>query len=242
MLAQEQQHNMLMRERGFNLIEILIVVAIAGIAMAIAVPNLQSQIVSSRTRAVAESIQSGLLLARSEAIKRNALMRFQLVSTMTNTCATSATSRLWVVTQYTTINSRGEPWLRCDVNNYSPPDQEEPCPATQTLAAYNALGGNAPTCATDPFIAYKSGTETATSVDVAATPATVGALAGFVITFGPLGQLVANFDGATTQAATVASIAVGPSAGVTGRRYRVLVNANGTVRLCNPDATDAMAC
>lgn len=233
---------MLNAARGFNLIELLIVLAIAGIAMAIAVPNLQSQIVSSRTRGVAESIQSGLLLARSEAIKRNALMRFQLVSTMDATCAASATSRLWLVTQYTgattPANTRGEPWLRCNMNAYSPPDQEEPCPTTPAYA------GNAASCAVDPFIAYKSGTETATNVDVAASPSAVGSLAGLVVTFGPLGQLAANFDGTATQAATVATISVGPSTGVEGRRYRVQVNANGTVRLCNPDApsTDAMAC
>lgn len=53
-----------MRESGFNLIEILIVVAIAGIALGIAVPNLQEMIVTARTRGVSESIQSGLLLAR----------------------------------------------------------------------------------------------------------------------------------------------------------------------------------
>jgi type IV fimbrial biogenesis protein FimT len=233
-----------MRQRGFNLIELLVVIAIAGIAMAIALPNLQEAIVSSRTRAVAESIQSGLMLARSEAIKRNALMRFQLVSTMDGTCATSATSRLWVVTQYTgatttpTTNTRGVPWSRCDVNAYSPPDQEEPCPTTP------AYSGNAPSCAVDPFIAYKSGTETAANVDVSASPSSVGSLSGFLITFGPLGQLVASFDGTTTQVATTATISVSPSAGATGRRYQVRVNANGTVRLCNPDApgTDAMAC
>ncbi|OHC61424.1 MAG: hypothetical protein A3H93_07750 [Rhodocyclales bacterium RIFCSPLOWO2_02_FULL_63_24] len=233
---------MLTAERGFNLIELMIVVVIVGIAMAIAVPSLESQIVSSRTRGVAESIQSGLLLARSEAIKRNALTRFQLVSTMDATCAASATSRLWVVTQFTgattPANTRGEPWLRCDVNAYSPPDQEEPCPTTP------AYSGNAASCAADPFIAYKSGTETATNVDVFASPSAVGSLAGFLVTFGPLGQLAANYDGTATQAATAASISVGPSNGVSGRRYRVQVNANGTVRLCNPDApsSDAMAC
>ncbi|MCX7148367.1 MAG: prepilin-type N-terminal cleavage/methylation domain-containing protein [Rhodocyclales bacterium] len=231
-----------MRERGFNLIELLVVLAIAGIALAIAVPNLQSQIVSARTRAVAESIQSGLLLARSEAIKRNGMMRFQLVSTMDASCAASATSRLWVVTQYTAAttpaNTRGQPWSLCHVNAYSPPDQEEPCPASP------AYSGNATSCVTDPFIAYQSGTETAASVDVSASPATTGAIAGLLVTFGPMGQLLGNYDGSSTQAATTATVSVGPSSGVAGRRYQVLVRANGGVRLCNPDAavTDAMAC
>ena len=237
-----------MRESGFNLIEILIVVAIAGIALGIAVPNLQEMIVTARTRGVAESIQSGLLLARSESIKRNALMRFQFVSTMTSACVASASSRLWVVTQYTGAttpsNTRGEPWARCHIAGYSPPDQEEPCP---TSPAYTVdLAANPPTaasCNADPFIAYKSSTESVPNVDVSATPATVGALAGFVITFGPLGQVVPSFDGTTTQPATTATVAVGPSSGA-GRRYRVTVSANGSVRLCSPDLPvgNSMAC
>lgn len=238
-----------MYQRGFSLLETLTVVVIAGIAMAIAVPNLQSMIVSARTRGVAESIQAGLLLARSEAIKRNGLMRFQLVSTMTSACAASATSRLWVVTQYTGAttpsNTRGEPWGRCHIAGYSPPDQEEPCPTSPAYTVDTAA--NPPTaasCTADPFIAFKSSTDTAANVDVAATPSTVGSLAGFVITFGPLGQLVANFDGSTTQAATSASIAVGPTSGSSGRRYRVTVSSNGSVRLCSPDRPvgDPLAC
>ncbi len=231
-----------MRERGFNLVEMLIVLAIAGIVLAVAVPNLQDMIVSARTRGVAESIQSGLLLARSESIKRNAMMRFQLVSSMDSSCAASATSRLWVVSQFTSAttpsNTRGEPWSRCAVAGYSPPDQEEPCPATP------AYSGNAASCAADPFIAYKSATDTATNVDISASPATTGALTGLLVTYGPMGQLVANYDGASTQAAAAATISVGPSTGASGRRYQVLVKANGGVRLCSPDAPtgDAMAC
>lgn len=227
-----------MRVRGFSMVELMTVLVIAGIAMAIAVPQLQSQIVSARSRAVAESIQSGLLLARSEAIKRNGLMRFQLISAMVAACAPSATSRLWVVTQFTGANTRGEPWGLCDKAAYAPPDQEEPCPVTP------AYSGSAASCAADPFIAYKSGTEDATHVAVAAAPATTGALAGFLVTFGPLGQLAANFDGAATPAGTAATIDVAPSAGIEGRRYRIQINTNGNVRLCNPDAVapDAMTC
>jgi prepilin-type N-terminal cleavage/methylation domain-containing protein len=231
-----------MRDTGFSLIELMVVIAIAGIALAIAVPNLQDSIISSRTRGVAESIQSGLLLARSESIKRNGMMRFQLVSTMDVGCTASATSRLWVVTQFTaatspTTNTRGEPWGRCQINPYVPPDQEEPCPTTPAYA------GNAASCGADPFIAYKSDSENMPGVVVSATPATTGTRAGLIVTYGPMGQLVANFDGTSTSAATTATIAVGPS-GSTGRRYRVLVRSNGAVRLCNPDlpSTDAMAC
>lgn len=238
-----------MRQLGFSLVELIIVVMIAGIALGIAVPNLQESIVSARTRGVAESIQTGLTLARSEAIKRNAMMRFQLVSTMDATCVASATSRLWVVTQFTTAttpsNTRGVPWSACNVRPYSPPDQEEPCPTTPAYTvATSADPPTAASCQADPFIAYKSATDTTPSVDVSATPATTGALGGLLVTFGPMGQLLSNWDGTSSVASSTATIAVGPSSGIAGRRFRVLVRSNGAVRLCNPDAGsgDAMAC
>lgn len=174
-------------------------------------------------------------------------MRFQLVSTMTSPARP--------------VPRRGYGWLRniparrrrqiraaslgrVAISRATPPDQEEPCP---TSPAYTVdLAANPPTaasCSADPFIAYKSSTESVPNVDVSATPATVGALAGFVITFGPLGQVVPSFDGTTTQPATTATVAVGPSSG-TGRRYRVTVSANGSVRLCSPDLPvgNSMAC
>ncbi|MBK9349835.1 MAG: prepilin-type N-terminal cleavage/methylation domain-containing protein [Sulfuritalea sp.] len=100
-----------MLARGFSLIEMLIVIAIAGIVLAIAVPSFQETIVNGRSRGVAESIQFGLIKARSDAISRNAPMRFQLVSTLDATCTASSTSRLWVVTQYTGPDRPGQyPW------------------------------------------------------------------------------------------------------------------------------------
>jgi len=79
-----------MRCRGFSLMEIMLVLVIAGIMLAIAVPSFQETMVSGRIRGVAESIQFGLIQARSEAISRNAPMRFQLVSTLDASCTASA--------------------------------------------------------------------------------------------------------------------------------------------------------
>lgn len=238
-----------MKQRGFNLVEMMIVLVIAGIALAIAVPNLQESIVSARTRGVAESIQTGLLLARSEAIKRNAMMRFQLVSSMDSSCGASATSRLWVVSQFTSAttpaNTRGAPWSACHIKPYLPPDQEEPCP---TAPAYTvnttASPPTASGCTSDPFIVYKSETDLMPSVDVSASPATTGTLGGVLVTYGPMGQLVSNWDGTSTVAAATPTISIGPTAGISGRRFRVVVRSNGAVRLCNPDAPtgDALAC
>lgn len=88
-----------MNQRGLNLIEMMITIAIASVVFMLAVPSFQAMLAGNRTKAAAESIMSGLRMAKSEAIKRNMPMRFQLVSTLENDCVYSTTSALWVVTQ-----------------------------------------------------------------------------------------------------------------------------------------------
>jgi type IV fimbrial biogenesis protein FimT len=235
-----------MLSRGFSLIEMLVVLAIAGIALAIAVPSFQESMVNGRSRGVAESIQSGLQKARTDAINRNAPMRFQLVSTLdpSPACTASSTSRLWVVTQYTGVSSpanrRGVPTAgpsdvppgACHLAPYVPPDQEEPCPATTAYTVNTtATPPTAASCTADPFISAKSAADRVPDINVTATP-TMGTPAGFVVTFGALGQLLANLEGAVPGGSPAYSVLVAPATGVTGRSYCVEVNSNGNTRLC----------
>lgn len=59
-------------ESGFTLPELLIVLAVAGILAAIAVPSFQSLTQSQQIKNASFELFSNLSLARSEAIKRNA--------------------------------------------------------------------------------------------------------------------------------------------------------------------------
>ena len=58
-------------ESGFTLPELLIVLAVAGILAAIAVPSFQSLTQSQQVKNASFELFSSLSLARSEAIKRN---------------------------------------------------------------------------------------------------------------------------------------------------------------------------
>jgi type IV fimbrial biogenesis protein FimT len=63
------------RTRGFTVIELMMVMAMVGIMVAIAAPNMRDLIVRMRVKTAASDLHSSLIMARSEAIKRNAGMQ-----------------------------------------------------------------------------------------------------------------------------------------------------------------------
>jgi type IV fimbrial biogenesis protein FimT len=57
--------------KGFSLVEMMIVTTVLGILAAIAVPNMVEWVASERVRGSANDLYAGLMLARSEAMKRS---------------------------------------------------------------------------------------------------------------------------------------------------------------------------
>jgi type IV fimbrial biogenesis protein FimT len=68
------------RARGFTLVELLTVVAITAILSAMAAPAFKSLVAGQRARATTTDLFSALLLARSEAIKRDTQVTLQPVA------------------------------------------------------------------------------------------------------------------------------------------------------------------
>lgn len=85
------------RERGTTLVELLIGLAIIALLFSLGSPAFFSWIQNSQIRTAAEAIQNGLHLARGEAVRRNASVRFQLTSALTTACGLSNSGTNWVV-------------------------------------------------------------------------------------------------------------------------------------------------
>lgn len=71
----------LSRQRGITMMEIMVSVAIIAIVMSIGIPNLSAWMQDVQVRSTAESVMSGLQLARAEAVRRNTTVRFNLTDT-----------------------------------------------------------------------------------------------------------------------------------------------------------------
>lgn len=100
----------LQRHKGFTLIEVMIVIAILGVLVSLAMPGFQGWLRSAKLRSFAESFQTGIQIARAEAINRNAYVEMVLTNSAVgsdsnrnaNTVDESTSGNAWLVRECTT--------------------------------------------------------------------------------------------------------------------------------------------
>jgi type IV fimbrial biogenesis protein FimT len=96
-------------QTGFTLIELMVGLVVVGILFALGAPSFKNWLQSAQIRTSAESILNGLQIAKSEAVHRNAPVRFQLVSDLTATCAPAVSGTSWIVSQDDPTNACNTP-------------------------------------------------------------------------------------------------------------------------------------
>lgn len=151
-----------MRQRGVTLLELVVSIAVFALILAAAAPSIGTWLDNTRIRNAAQSIQEGLQLARTEAVRRNQNISFYLVSLtsssiMDNSCALSSSSGSWVV-------SGGSPVAKC---------------------------ATAPSTTTAPqIVATRTVNDSGGKVVVAAVQGSTGTTAGTSVTFNGFGRVV----------------------------------------------------
>ncbi len=101
------------RQRGFTLIEAMTALAVLVLLVVVVAPSVRDWVTGTRVRSLASAIQNGMQKARMEALRRNQVVTFWLVSPATaanldNTCALASDSGSWVI-------SLDDPTSKCGI-------------------------------------------------------------------------------------------------------------------------------
>lgn len=163
--------------QGVTLVELMIGPVVFGILFMIGLPSLTTWIQNTQIRNSAEGIFAGLQLARAEALRRNAIVRFQLVSTLDSTCVLASIGTSWVI-------SLDDPSGKCDKA-----PSEDPGLGPRIIQKRSAIEGS-------PNVTLTAVTSTATSASLVQFNG-LGRLTGA----GPIAQIdVKNPGGGTCKA------------------------------------------
>jgi type IV fimbrial biogenesis protein FimT len=84
-------------QAGVSLIELMIGLTIMALLIMIGLPNMATWLSNSQIRTAGETMLAGLTLARTEAVRRNQIVRFQMVNNLTSGCVISTSGTDWVV-------------------------------------------------------------------------------------------------------------------------------------------------
>jgi len=102
-------------QRGFSLIELVVTIAVLGMLLVAILPSVGTWVRNTSVRSTAETIQAGLSKARNEALRRNRVVTFWMMSpgnsgvALGSTCVLSSASASWVV-------SLDDPSNKCQID------------------------------------------------------------------------------------------------------------------------------
>lgn len=197
-------------ERGMTIIELMIGIAILALVLMLGLPAFTTMLQNFQIRTASESLIGALQFARTEAIRRNQAVRLQFVTTLDDTCGTSANGPHWIV-------SRNDPTGACDD------------PETTTFLEPNVL-------ASPQILTKRSSGEGTRNVLLAAS---AGGAPSVAVVFNGLGRTLAGsldtidisnpFGGACQHAATPGNM----------RCMRVQIGGGGQIKLCDPKVSAA---
>ncbi|RYF02014.1 MAG: prepilin-type N-terminal cleavage/methylation domain-containing protein [Comamonadaceae bacterium] len=109
-LHSSQHHknrNPFFRAPGFTLIEMMVTISILGVLTALAAPSFTDLIDRWRVIETAESLQSTIYIARSEAIKRGGRIVIQKITNGTDGCTLSPTTQDWGCGWFVYVDTNG---------------------------------------------------------------------------------------------------------------------------------------
>lgn len=201
-------------QRGFNLIEVIVSMALMAVLMGLAVPFLSSSTQNARIRSTADSLAAGLQTARTEAIRRNSAVEFIFIKKEVEAVAANRNT--------TELSANGINWM---VRTKDPADP--------TSAEYLFIDGKS---------ASEGSGRTDGSTSIVMVPATTDGTGFNRITFNSLGSVAFNDTAGSAGRIDVSNPTGGAcstaSEPTAMRCLRVQISVSGQVRVCDPLVTD----
>lgn len=214
-------------QRGMSLIEVMVVIGIIGVLMALAAPSVRSWTQNTKIRGTTDAILNGIQLTRAEAVRRNAVIRFQPTSTVDSACilgsaGSTASYANWVVSYddptVTTPNCASALIGDADPDTAAAPRIIQVKSSVEGSKGVIVVAGTAPGVGR-PFISFNG---------LGRVP--TGVLAGNLIVCAGIDETAASTPVAIVDVSGVTKCATS----TTERRMQVTVTPGGQIRMCDP--------